>query len=150
MNPDQLLLRTCEADRTVVPVRTSMFAEKLRVAIARVDRETRSVTLSFSPDEFFVQAMNVIQGGAVAGMLDFALAFAVLVELPDGHSAASTSLTVSFVKAAAPGPLVAVSTVDHVGRTSAFARGTLTRPDGTIVATASSPLSVIAPRNCRG
>lgn len=147
MNPDQKLLRTCREERTVVAVRTSRLAEKLGAQVAALDDATRSVTLLFHPDDFFVQAINVVQGGAIASMLDFALAFAVLAELPDGHSAASTSLTVSFVKAVTPGALVAVGTVDHIGRTCAFARGTLARADGVVVATASSPLSVSAPRN---
>lgn len=146
MNPDQVLIRKCQAERIPVAVQTSPLLEKLATEIDRVDGDLRTVTLAFSPDEFFLQAMNVVQGGVVSIMLDFALAASVLAELPDGHSAVSTSLTVSFVKPAMAGRFVAVATVDHVGRNCAFARGTLARSDGVIVATATSCLSVLAPR----
>lgn len=120
--------------------------EKLGAEIEYVDVERRSVTLAYNPDAFFLQAMNVMQGGAVSMMLDYTLAAAVLAALPDGHTTASTSLAVSFIKPALPGRLIAVGVVDHVGRTCAFARGTIAREDGVIVATASSNLSVFEPR----
>lgn len=147
MNSDQILIRSCQAGQTPVAVRTSSLAEKLGTEITHVDPSARSIALGFRPDEFFIQAMNVVQGGAIASMLDFALAFAILAELPDGHSVASTSLTVSFVKPVTPGPLIARGCVDHVGKRSAFARATLSRHDGEVVATASSALSVLVPRN---
>lgn len=128
-------------------VKTSPLMEKLGAEIEQVDSARRSVILAFSPDAFFMQAMNVVQGGAISMMLDFALAAAVLACVPNGHSTASTSLAVSFIKPALPGRLTAVGTVDHVGKTSAFARGTLARHDGVIVATASSTLHVFAPRS---
>jgi uncharacterized protein (TIGR00369 family) len=146
MNPDQALIRAFQSQRIPLPIRTSALAEKLGAELLDVDDKSGVARLGFRPDSFFCQAVNVVQGGAIAAMLDFALAFAVLAHMPDGYSAASASLTVCFIRPVRPERLVATGAVDRVGKNCAFARATLALEDDTLLATATSPLSVIAPK----
>lgn len=143
MNADQELIRAFRTERAPVLIGTSALSEKLGSTLIGVDDASGVVTLSFRPDQFFCQAMGVVQGGAVAAMLDFALAFAALSQVPEGHSVATVSLNVCLVRPVAPERLIAIGTVDRIGRSCVFARATLAREDGEIVATGASPLSII-------
>jgi acyl-CoA thioesterase len=85
-----------------------------------------------------------VQGGAVSAMLDFAMAAAIMTTLDDHVHFATASLTVSFLAAVKPGPLLADGEVDRIGRRNGFARASLRAESGdTILATASSVLTIL-------
>lgn len=94
-----------------------------------------------------VQGNEVVSGGALASMLDIAMAMAVLSTLPPGRNCATISLAVNMMAAAKAGPLTAVASVERVGRKVGFARASLFDASGErLVASATSALSVFDER----
>ena len=148
MNPDQALIHHFAAHPTAEPVRvdSNPMAQALRTRLARVDTELGLVELHFEPGDTFIQGKGVVQGGAVAAMLDFAMAFAALAKLDAQHTVATANLNVSFLRAALAGPLVAVGEVERAGRSLVFTQARLMDGQGRLIATASSTLPVMAVR----
>ena len=120
------------------------MALAMRTSILAVDATVGCIELAFDPDPLFIQGTNVLQGGAVTAMLDFAMAFAVLASLPPQASCATANLGTSFLAPAPRGRYKATGAVDRCGRTMAFARAQLfEEATGKLVATASSSLVVL-------
>lgn len=146
MNADQVFLAEFMAgDRRPVPVLCNPLAAMLNAQLLEADASGR-IAMSFDPPETFVQGARVLQGGAVATMLDFAIAFAVLAALPADRSFATASLTTNFMKPAAPGKYIARGTVDRLGSQVAFGTGLLQRADThQTVATATAVMPIFRP-----
>lgn len=142
-NPDQALLhRFRDAPGAPLPISASPFAMALAGRIARVDVAARTVELLFEPGPQFLQGADVVQGGVVSAMLDFALAFAGLAMLPADRVCATTTLNVAFLRPARPGLYRATGEVERMGQRVVFARGTLARPDEPPVASGTSTLTI--------
>ena len=120
----------------------SPLARTLGARIVEIAPEAGRVSVQFSPGAEFVQAFNVIQGGVVATMLDFAMAFAVHAHLSEGTRFASASLNVAYLRPAETGTYLAVGEIEKVGRSLIFARATLRRDGDTPVATATSVIAI--------
>lgn len=147
MNVDQALIRRFQTDKTVhAAIESSALAEALVGRIVDLDQDAGRITLSYQPSSFFIQAEQVIQGGAIAAMVDFAMAFAALAVLPDGQSVATVNLNVAYLRAAKAGYFQATGEIERRGRSLVFTRAGLAQADGTLVATATSTLSVIPER----
>jgi uncharacterized protein (TIGR00369 family) len=145
LNRDQELIhRFAEEKLQSLVVDTSPLAAALNASILAVDRAKGRIVLSFEAGPQFLQAMEVIQGGAVSAMLDFSMGFAVLAALPLGQSTATVNLNVSFLRAAHKGILHAEGEIERLGRTMAFTRARLVDRSGVPVATAVSTLAVIS------
>ena len=147
MNDDQALIRRFQSKPLEqARIQTSPLADALGGRITGIDPAGNWIELSFEPGAFFFQAEQVIQGGATATMLDFAMAFAALAVLPDGQSVTTVNLNISYLRAAKAGPLRALAEVERRGRTLIFTRARLLQDDDAPVATGTSTLSVIAQR----
>lgn len=146
MNPDQALLkRFLAAPATPVAIDSNPLGTALRAKL--LERKGATLQIAFEPGQQFLQGNGVVQGGIVTTMLDMAAAFAVLATLPDDRTAATASLTVSFLSAVRPGPLLATGLVERAGRRLMFARAQLeSAPDGALLATASVVMSVLEMR----
>lgn len=143
MNKDRDLVHSLlNGDRTPVPITSNPLARELSGSILRLDSAQGTATLAFEPPERFVQGVQILQGGIVATMLDFAVAFAVWTKLPAGKSFATATLTVSLLKPAAPGGYVATGKVVRIGSKVIFATADLTTQDS-LVATASAVMAVL-------
>lgn len=145
MNTDKALLQRFLAEPSKpLAVDSNALTKALKCRILEADAAKGVVRLDFEPDEFFLQGNNVVQGGAVAAMLDFAMAFAALAVLPDDQGGTTTSMTVSYLRAVKPGRYEATGSLDKRGRTVIFARAEL-RPagGGDLVATATSVMAVV-------
>ncbi len=92
-----------------------------------------------------------IHGGLLATMLDAVMGGNVILELPDGRSCVTSSMTVNYLAAARIGDtLVASAVVRRIGRTLAYVDGTCVREsDGLELATASGVFAIIARRAAR-
>lgn len=146
MNADKSLLKRFLANPgTPMDVDSNPLTKALRCRILSADPENGVVHVAFEPGDEFLQGNNVIQGGIVATMLDFAMAFAAMAVLPEGQGGTTTSMTVSYLRPVKPGRLEAVGTLDKKGRSVLFARAEL-RPEGggDLLATATSVLSVVS------
>lgn len=148
MNSDHAFLQQFQSgDRKPALVTSNPLARLLRAQLLEVDASGRAV-LSFEPPKDFLQGAGVLQGGAVATMLDFALAFAALAALPPERTLATASLTVNLMKAAPPGKYLARGTVERLGSQVIFATASLQREDNAqTVATASAVMPVVQARS---
>lgn len=147
MNDDQTLIRRFQnKDVDHALIESSQLAEALRGHISAIDPENSWIELSYEPDAFFFQAEKVIQGGITATMLDFAMAFAALAVIPDGQSVTTVNLNVSYLRAARAGKLRAIGEIEKRGRTLIFTRAKLLQDGNSLVATATSTLSVMTAR----
>ncbi|HMN79477.1 MAG TPA: PaaI family thioesterase [Burkholderiaceae bacterium] len=142
-NPDVVLVRRAVHDGLRdVPMDVNPLAADLGTRI--VEAVPGRIRLSYLPGPRFIQGAGVVQGGIVATMIDFALAFAVMTRLDGGAGAATVSLTVNFVKPVAGGRLlICDARLDRLGGRMAFASAVLTDAEGELLATGSSPLAVM-------
>lgn len=147
MNEDQLLIRDFQNKRLDrAPIASSGFANALGGHISAIDPDNNWIELSYEPGEFFFQAEQVIQGGATATMLDFAMAFAALAVVQDGYSVTTVNLNIAYLRAARAGKLRAIAEIERRGLRLIFTRAKLLQGDDVLVATGTSTLSVVAPR----
>lgn len=84
-----------------------------------------------------------VHGGAIASLLDCALAAAVRSHDPTAFGVVTIDLTLHFV-AAASGELVADAYCERRGRSISFARGEVRTEDGTLVAMATGTFKLVA------
>ena len=118
----------------------------LGAELRAADLTAGTVELAFAPDPLFIQGTDVLQGGAVTAMLDFAMAFATLAQLPVGASCATVNLNTAFLRPAPQGRYLAHGEVERRGRQLAFTHARLLREaDRQVVATATSTLAVLLP-----
>ena len=150
MNLDQLLLRQYQSgEKLPVSIKTSPLAEALGTRIEKIDAIAPRIELSFAVGEHFVQAEDVIHGGAVATMLDSAMAYAALLAIPDGLSVATINMNISCIRSARPDHYRAVAEIERCGKSVVFARAQLLDREDKVVATAVSSLAIVAPRRNR-
>lgn len=143
-NPDQALIHRFRhhADGPLA-IDSNPMARALGAELRRLDPQGGTVELAFLPEALFIQGTGVLQGGAVTAMLDFAMAFALMAQLPPGDSCATVNLSTAFLRPAPPGRYRAFGTVERRGRSLAFTHARLQREDnGLVVATATSTLAV--------
>jgi uncharacterized protein (TIGR00369 family) len=147
MNLDQLLLRQYQSgEKLPASIKTSPLAEALETRIEKIEETGPCIELSFAVGERFVQAEDVVHGGAVATMLDSAMAYVALLAIPDGLSVATINMNVSCIRSARPGHFTAVAEIERCGKSVVFTRARLLDRENKIVATAVSSLAIVAPR----
>lgn len=85
----------------------------------------------------------IVHGGAVAALLDMALASAGATVSPDEQVATTVDLKVDFLSPARPGRLVARAHVRRRTRRLCFTAGSVEQEDGTVVAEARALLAYV-------
>lgn len=149
MNPDHALLLEFarSPQREPAVIMTNPLARDLGASLVAADAGAGTLRVAFEPDARFVQGNGAVQGGIVAAMLDFATAFAVLLQLPLERSAVTAALDLQFLRAARAGRFVAAARVRKLGATLAFASADLMREgDDVPIASATATLPVLAAR----
>ena len=147
MNLDQMLLRQLQSERAFpARIKSSRLAEALETRLEKIDDAGPRIELSFVVSDYFLQAEDVIHGGAFAMMLDFAMAYAGLLAVPDGLSVATINMNLSCIRSARPGRYRAVAEIERCGKSIVFARATLSDQAANTVAIAVSSLSIVSPR----
>ncbi len=146
-NPDQALIhRFIDGGGVPIAFDANPMARALGAELRAADLAAGTVALAFAPDPLFIQGTGVLQGGAVTAMLDFAMAFATLVQLPVGASCATVNLNTAVLRPAPQGRYLAHGEVERRGRQLAFTHARLLREaDRQVVATATSTLAVLLP-----
>lgn len=147
-NTDRTLIRRFLAgDGKPLAIDSNPLAADLGGVLEAADAETGAVRLAFSPGSHYLQGNGALQGGIVATMLDFAIAFAGLARLPDERHGVTSTITVNLMKPALAGHYIAAAALDRVGATMLFASARLLRrEDDGLVATASAVLPIVAAR----
>ena len=145
MNTDRaLVLEFLESGRKPTAVTSNPLAEDLGATLLGLDTNAGTALLAFDPPARFAQGAGVLQGGIIATLLDFAMAFAAHAALAARDCAfATANLSVSLLRPAPPGRYLARARVLRAGRTLLFAEATLVpAPDGGIVATATGVMPI--------
>jgi uncharacterized protein (TIGR00369 family) len=140
VNTDRaLVLEFLAGARKPLPITSNPLASALGGELLELDADAGTAVLAFRPPQSFSQGAGVLQGGIVATLLDFAMAFAVHAVLATRARAfATANLSVSLLRPAHPGRYLARGRVVRAGRTLLFAEATLVAQDGGIVATATA------------
>ncbi len=146
MNTDRaLVLQFLQDGRKPAAITSNPLARELGGALLELDTDRREALLAFEPSPRFAQGTQVLQGGIVATLLDFAMAFAAHATLAaEERPFATATLAVSLLRPAPPGRYLARGRIIRAGRSLLFASGELTAgADGKTIATASGvmPLS---------
>ena len=112
-----------------------------------IESRGEELILRFIVPHTATQGNGVVSGGALASMLDMAMAMVVLSRSKPGFTCATISLTVNMQTAGEEGHFVAVAGVDRMGRQIAFAHAKLFDAQGTrVIANATSSLALIPVR----
>ncbi len=141
MNTDRaLVLQFLQDGRKPAAITSNPLAHDLGGELLELDTERGAALLSFEPPPRFVQGARALQGGIVATLLDFAMAFAAHAALAAAERTFSTAtLNVSLLRPALPARYLARGHIVRAGRNLLFADATLTaEADGRTVATASA------------
>ncbi len=99
--------------------------------------------VEFQAREEFYNPAGVVQGGFLATMLDFTMGAAAKSAVGQSNMARTIEMKISYVQPAKAGKLIGEGRVVHSGRSIAFAEGTLSTEDGTLVATATSTWRIV-------
>ena len=143
MNPDQIFVKAFLAgDGHPARLTANPLAEALNAEMLAVEGQGQ-VRIAFEPGLQFLQGTQVLQGGIVATMLDFALAFAALVRLPEGQRFGTVNLNVDMMKPALAGRYQATGRVVRMGATMIFGSAELCRGAEDIVATATGVMAIM-------
>ncbi len=141
MNTDRaLVLQFLQDGRKPAAITSNPLAQDLGGELLELDTEGGAAVLAFAPPPRFAQGAQVLQGGIVATLLDFAMAFAAHATLAAAERPFSTAtLNVSLLRPAPPGRYLARGRIVRAGRSLLFADAALTAAtDGRTVATASA------------
>jgi len=114
--------------------------------VLSVDVETKTVRMSFQPDDRVINPRGTIQGGIVTAMLDDCAAYAGIVAIGEPGFIASLELKTSFFSAAYPGQLFAEGRCIKMGKSSCFLEAELTNADGKLLAKLTSTAAPLRSR----
>ncbi len=113
-----------------------------------VEAEQGRVVLACTPGEEHYNPLGIIHGGLLCTLLDTVIGCATHTTLERGSGYTTIELKVSYLRPVTldTGRLTATGTVAKDGRRVVFAEGSVSDPNGSVVATASSSLLVLSPR----
>ncbi|QKE85838.1 PaaI family thioesterase [Arthrobacter sp. NEB 688] len=109
--------------------------------------EDGTAVFVLTPDERMLNPLGTVHGGVAATLLDSCMGCAVHTTLPAGADYTTAQLTVHYLRPMRPGtgPVRAVGTVLHRGRTQSTAEGRLLDAAGRLLAHASTTCLVRMP-----
>lgn len=110
------------------------------------DQDKKTLEMSFTATELFCHSGDIVQGGYITGMLDAAMAYAI-IGLPgvcDG--VATLEIKVNFLAPGHPGTMTGVGRIVHHGKSIGYLDGEL-RQDGRLIATATSTVKLLRARS---
>jgi len=143
VNPDLLHVRAFVSGAAGPgPIATSPLLVALGTELLGYDTARKELVIRYTPGELFRQGAGMIQGGAVAAMLDFAMALAGMAACEDGTSITTTMMNTSFLLPAGGTVYEARGRIFRQGRRVMFAQAELS-DGGRVVASATSSLLVI-------
>lgn len=102
--------------------------------------EQGRIVMSLVPGEVHYNPLRTVHGGIIATILDTVMGCAVHSTLAAGRGYTTLSISVNYIRAVtiATGRVTATGTIEHAGRSTAIARGTLHDAAGKLMATAET------------
>ncbi|HUO91468.1 MAG TPA: PaaI family thioesterase [Rhizomicrobium sp.] len=86
---------------------------------------------------------GIVQGGFVTGWIDAAMAHVVIAATRREFSPLSLEIKISFLKAAAPGLVIAEAWIEKLGRSTGFLEGRLLNEAGEVLAKGTSTVKLV-------
>ena len=111
--------------------------------VAAYDADAKRVEMHFDIGPQHCHSGDIIQGGFVTGMMDAAMAQAVMADVGWKHWIAMLEIKVSFLRPGRPGLNRAVAWIRKPGRSIVFLEGELWGADDKLVATSSSTVKLV-------
>ena len=150
VNPDrELVLELSQSGRLPAPLASNPLACELEGQVLELATDRGLATLAFDPPARFAQGGGVLQGGIVAALLDFAMAFAAHAKLlRDDRGFATASMSIHFLRPAPPARYLSRGRIVRAGRKLLFAEAELVaapasaNAGGELIATASAVLAL--------
>ena len=147
MNPDHAFIASfLRGGGSPARIVTNPVANALNAMLLAAD-VSGSVTVAFEAGRQFLQGGQVLQGGILTVMLDFAMAFAAQAILPAedavATATATANLNISILRPASAGGYRAIGRVVKRGRTLIFGSAELHNNDGVMVASSTGVMAVI-------
>lgn len=138
------MLEFLRGDGKPAAITSNPLARELSAELIELDAKQGVALLAFAPPARFVQGAQVLQGGIVATLLDFAMAFAAHARLgPEERAFSTATLTVSLLRAAPPGRYLARGRILRAGTRLMFAEADLTSEGGESFARASAVMPLL-------
>jgi uncharacterized protein (TIGR00369 family) len=141
-NADHVALHRFLAGDAPGPMHTSPLLEAMGATLESYDAESGQLIMGFSPSSLFRQGAGFMQGGALAAMLDFVMAFTGMAAAGREHTITTTSMTTNYLAGSKGSTFRAIGDVEKAGRRVIYVRAQL-EEDGRAVASASSTLLVL-------
>lgn len=145
LNTDRaLVLEFLAGARQPLAITSNALASDLGAQLLQLDTDPGEALIAFTAPARFAQGAGVLQGGTLATLLDFAMAFAAHAVLAEREQTfATASLTVNLLRPAPPDRYLAHGRIVRAGRALLFAEGALTaQTGGPSVATASAIMPI--------
>lgn len=117
------------------------MCKALALSGERIGGDRAQVRMRFQPEQ--TNSRGDVNGGAIAALLDVALAAAVRSHDPAAFGVVTIDLTLHYV-AAASGDVIAHTHCERRGRSISFARGEARAEDGTLLALATGTFKLMA------
>lgn len=130
-------------ETTRTPVLPSPYAKLLGIDVLAFKDGHSLVEMAANPA--LANRHGGVHGGAIAGLLDTAMAMAARSSFPPGSATATIMMSITFL-ATGEGKLVARGRVVRTGRTIAAVEATVEDEKGTLVAQAISSFRAIRPK----
>ena len=112
------------------------YAQLLGIELEKVVPGEAILTLAIRPE--LSQNHGVVHGGAIASLIDTAMAFAILTLLEPDERVTTVDLTISYLRPGLEGRLRATARVLRQGRRLLNTSAEVTNEGGTLLATALS------------
>jgi uncharacterized protein (TIGR00369 family) len=141
-HPERQLVRTAiERQLRDLPVDTNPLAQAL--SMRPLEAAQGKVRVAFRIPGQFLQGNGFVQGGIIAAMLDFGMAFAAFSSIPANATVTSVSQTTNYFRPVSAGELTVEAELEKAGRTIVNARASLFDTAGKLLAGATAPFAVI-------
>jgi uncharacterized protein (TIGR00369 family) len=112
------------------------YAELLGIELVHVGRGI--ATLGIPVRKELTQNHGVVHGGAVASLIDSAMAFAIIPLLAPKERVTTVDLTISYLRSVTKGRMISTAKVVRAGRRLIVVSAEVFDNDGTLTATALS------------
>jgi len=108
------------------------YYELVGMRVEQADHDGSTFRIEITPAH--TQLYGTAHGGILAGMLDAAMALALLARMPANEGCATIEMKANFTAPGNPGELIGTGAVVDMGRRIAVARADIHGPDGRLVA----------------
>jgi uncharacterized protein (TIGR00369 family) len=112
------------------------FAQLLGIELDAID--TGTATLGLNITRQLTQNHGVVHGGAIASLIDTAIAFAIISLLSRGERVTTVDLTISYLRPLTEGRVTAIAKVLRAGRRLFVVSADVFDKDGKLATTALS------------